>query len=115
MFIPRQLQTKSSKQPPKSLPSLAPSTEQPLKDEKIDPILAKETVMSLEMLFSDYGVENGPPGWYLERMRSVEGENDCGLRSIFCDCSLLIRKRYPFVGALGFPTTRSYQTTAITS
>ena len=76
MFVPRQLQRKVLRQQTKEFTPLAPP-EKPTKDGHIDPTLAKEMVMTLEILFSDYGIENGPPEWFSTRMRSVEGEGDC--------------------------------------
>ncbi|RPB01864.1 hypothetical protein L873DRAFT_610329 [Choiromyces venosus 120613-1] len=88
MFIPRQLQKKALHQQPKEFTHLAPSGKY-TKDDHIDPTLAKEVVMALEILFSDYGIENGPPEWFSERMRSVEGEGNFIHLSALLDCPLL--------------------------
>ncbi|PWW78404.1 hypothetical protein C7212DRAFT_357053 [Tuber magnatum] len=88
MFVPRQLQRKALRQQPKEPASLVPP-EKSTKDDHIDPTLAKEMVMTLEILFSDYGIESGPPEWFSARMRSVEGESDFIHLSALLDCPLL--------------------------
>ncbi|CUS13881.1 unnamed protein product [Tuber aestivum] len=88
MFVPRQLQKKALRQQPKEPAPLVPP-EKSTKDDHIDPTLAKEMVMTLEILFSDYGIESGPPEWFSARMRSVEGESDFIHLSALLDCPLL--------------------------
>ncbi|CAZ80561.1 unnamed protein product [Tuber melanosporum] len=88
MFVPRQLQKKSLCQQQKESTPLAP-TEKSTKNDYIDPTLAKEMVMTLEILFSDHGIESGPPEWFSARMRSVEGESDFIHLSALLDCPLL--------------------------
>ena len=116
MFIPRQLQTKNPKSQQRDFTPITASTKRSSRDDQTDPTLAKELVMALEMLFSDYGIGNSPPGWFSERARSMEGESDCRLLPARAGSSLLtIEISYPSVCVLGFPITRADQAKAITS
>lgn len=97
MFIPRQIQKKTA--PPKrptstlisnttqSLPPPSKNTETKEVNTKlcanndIDPVAARETVMALEMLLSDFSMGHVYGDWLRERMREVEGKDDCELKN----------------------------------
>lgn len=94
MFVPRQIQKKAA--PPKRPTSTVVfNTIQPLPSPKkietkkvnaelcakddISLAAARETVMALEMLLSDFSMGNVYGDWLSKRMREVEGKNDCEL------------------------------------
>lgn len=99
MFVPRQIQKKAA--PPKrpastvvfnttqSLQALLPLPPKKIETEKfnvklcasddISLVAARETVMALEMLLSDFSMGHVYGDWLSERMREVEGKDDCEL------------------------------------
>lgn len=48
-------------------------------NDEIDPVTARETVMALEMLLSDFSMGCVYGDWLRERMRAVDGKDDCEL------------------------------------
>lgn len=97
MFIPRQIQKKTAprKRPTstlvssttQSLPPPSKNTETKkvntnlCANDGIDPAAARETVMSLEILLSDFSIGHVYGDWLRERMREVEGKDDCKLKN----------------------------------
>jgi hypothetical protein len=93
MFVPRQFQKKSVPHKPTSSttasksnvhppPLLAPAkrTEADLGlsgVDNVDIVAAKEAVMSLEILLSDYSLEKAHGNWLKGKMREFEGKDDC--------------------------------------
>lgn len=101
MFVPRQIQKKAaplkrltpapvsvpvSKPPllPSPLPGIPPNKTETKKantklcaNDDIDRMAARETVMALEMLLSDFSMGHVYGDWLRERMREVDGKNDC--------------------------------------
>lgn len=88
MFVPRQVQKKPAQSkrltttPNLNLPPLAVIPPQrtgieQCVDGDVDIKVAREIVMALEMLLSDYSMENVYGNWLRERMRGLEGKDDC--------------------------------------
>ncbi|KAH0613963.1 uncharacterized protein H6S33_005849 [Morchella sextelata] len=102
MFVPRQFQKKSVPHKPTSSttasksnvhppPLLAPAkrTEADLGlsgVDNVDIVAAKEAVMSLEILLSDYSLEKAHGNWLKGKMREFEGKDDYFHLSAFIDC-----------------------------
>lgn len=88
MFVPRQIQKKAkvlarAPPPPPEVPPKKTETRKTdtklCANDDINPVTARETVMALEMLLSDFSMEHVYGNWLRERMREVEGKDDCGL------------------------------------
>ncbi|KAI5851249.1 hypothetical protein DFP73DRAFT_536505 [Morchella snyderi] len=102
MFVPRQFQKKSVPHKPTSStttsksnvhppPLLAPAkrTEADLglsRVGNVDIVAARETVMSLEIILSDYSFEKAHGKWLKGKMRKFEGKDDYFHLSAFIDC-----------------------------
>lgn len=101
MFVPRQIQKKAtpfkrltpapapaSNTTPKLLassplpgipPNKAEINTKLCTNDDIDPVTAREMVMALEMLLSDFSLGCVYGDWLRERMRAVDGKDDCEL------------------------------------